>query len=504
MSTSSHPQAPRGARRRDEGTILPLVLIMAVVISAVIVATTGYVSTSLRYSQTVEARADRLAAADGGLRYAMERLTDSQYAKCLSNLGQNGTEVKMPVQINGADVTVTCYERDGGIARIKAWALILTGEGVPGSEWLLRSSGAGGSDNVKVLGGPVWVSRPDRTDLAATVNVEDGDIWYYESDCSVNTLDIGTGAPYDSAMLKFTPEYRGLICVDQPWNAVFSRPLTTDINWGALLGTVNPPPDTTTYPGCTIFRPGYYNNLNWLTSQLGQYNYFQAGDYLLHGFSSNDTLDIQQGVVTAGFAYGQDVPAHHYGDQQFIDNVPCEAAINADRAARLASADPRPGATFYMAGRANIDINNQGSLEILRRPHVDDGNLVSIQTINCSCSYNHTLNYNDNIVNTQSGGTSDIAIHGLLWAPRAMMTFGNVTNDAEGQLLGGAALARIDMQASASASGFVIRVETAPIAFTVKLIAEAVKDGQTTTMSAIVEVDDRLNSATNSVRVVEN
>jgi len=60
--------------RRDSGNILPLVLVMAVVSSAVVVALASYVTTGLRYSTVVEDRADRLAAADGGLRYGIEKL----------------------------------------------------------------------------------------------------------------------------------------------------------------------------------------------------------------------------------------------------------------------------------------------------------------------------------------------------------------------------------------------------------------------------------------------
>jgi Tfp pilus assembly protein PilX len=62
------------ANNGDDGAILPMVLVMSVVVSLVIVALAGYVSTNLRYGDVVEERADRLAAADGGLRFAVERL----------------------------------------------------------------------------------------------------------------------------------------------------------------------------------------------------------------------------------------------------------------------------------------------------------------------------------------------------------------------------------------------------------------------------------------------
>ena len=46
----------------------------AVVLSVLVVAITSYVTTGLKYGDIVEQRADRLAAADGGMRYAVERL----------------------------------------------------------------------------------------------------------------------------------------------------------------------------------------------------------------------------------------------------------------------------------------------------------------------------------------------------------------------------------------------------------------------------------------------
>jgi hypothetical protein len=215
----------------------------------------------------------------------------------------------------------------------------------------------------------------------------------------------------------------------------------------------------------------------------------KSGNYYFH----NVTVDISNAVVTAGWPDDQ-----RFGDDQFVPNFPCNNALNADKT----SAGATPGATFYMGGSAKIEIGNKGSLEILRRLQGDD--LVSIQvmesnTVNYSAS---TLGYNDNIVWTKSGNNSDLALHGLLWAPRAQLEFGNVTNAANGQLLGGAAVARIILQASASASAFIIRVETSPIAFELKVDATATKDGQSTTMRAVVQIDDHGTAAVNSLRVL--
>lgn len=466
--------SPPEPSRRDRGTILPMVLVMAVILSAVIAAVASYVASGLSYAGVVEDRADRLAAADGGLRYGLERLGDSQYAKCLSKLGDSGTSIDMPTQINGADVTVTCFERDGGLSRIKAWAIIVTGAytGPAGDNWVLKTQG--GTGDVKLLGGPVWVNDFDRLDVGSTMQVKDGDIWFYEPNCDSYSLSV-------PSLLSFEPAYRGPICVDRPWHEVFEAPSQPS---NAVLNSypLNPPADTSTHPGCTVLEPGKYTSM----PALGNNAYFKSGDYWFH----NVPLTVTNSTVTAGWA-----DFDQWGDEQFIENVPCEHAIDDDKASGSAS-----GATFYFGGSTRLWVDTQASFEILRRLQ-PDGNLVSIQAL--AGPHASNIGWSGSILGTKSGNTTDLAIHGLAWAPLSTMEFGNVTNSANGQLLGGGAFARILLQASASANAFVIRVETSPIAFDLKIVAEAVKNGQTTTMSAIVQVDDRLNSAVNSVRVVE-
>jgi hypothetical protein len=263
---------------------------------------------------------------------------------------------------------------------------------------------------------------------------------------------------------------------------VFTAPTVGAITPVTDLAHTNQPPVVDAH-GCTVFSPGRY------TAQptLGANTYFKAGNYYFEDF----TFVVKNSTLTAGWA-----DTDHYGDQQFIPNAPCAPAMSAD-----AAGGSTPGATFYLGGSARIEIDVHGSLEILRR--LQGNSLVSIQalrttTVNYKAS---TLGYNDDIVFTKSGSNTDLAIHGLLWAPRAQLTFGNVTNRANGQLLGGAAVSRIVLQASASASSFIIRVESSPIAYELRIDATATKNGQSTTMTAVVQVDDQGTTAVNSIRV---
>jgi Tfp pilus assembly protein PilX len=465
--TRHHP-----ARRAtdDDGSILPLVLVMSVVIAVIVAALATYVATSLRYGNVVEERADRLAAADGGLRYAIERLQNSAYAGCLSNLGNaanGGFTIDFPVTVNEATVDITCTKGSNGIGDIKAWAIIVTGEGVPNGQPMWSSQGGGGQ--TKLLGGPVWITDPGRSDLKSPVELEDGDIWYYRADCTSPSLTL-------ESTLTFTPEYRGTICVDEPWTAVYTAPAI-----GTVPMTPNPPPFVDG-SGCTVFSPGRYTS----APALGTNTYFNSGNY----YFENVTLDITNATVTAGWADQQ------WGDQQFVINAKCDSARGTDEGSGSTS-----GATFYLGGTSKFEIGNKGSIEILRRLQGDS--LVSIQVIETANDgmIPSTLTQNNNVVWTKSGNNSDLALHGLLWAPEAKLEFGNVTNSANGQLLGGAAVARIHLQASASASAFVIRVETSPVAFELRLDSTATLNGQSTTMTAVVQVDDQGTTAVNSLRV---
>lgn len=460
----------------DRGAVLPLVLVMAVVISLVIVTVASYITTSLTYGHVVEDRADRLAAADGGMRYAIERLQNSAYAGCLTNLGNGGYTIDFPVEVNGAQVEITCTKGSNSIHDIKAWAIIVTGEGVPPGQPIWSSQG--GAGKTKLLGGPVWITDPDRSDLQSPVEVEDGDIWYYRPDCDNPSLTLPSN-------LTFTPEYRGTICVPEPWHVVYRAPTI-----GSWPSVENPPPamDGT----CTVFSPGVYTS----PPALGPNTYFKAGDY----YFNNVLMNIENSIVTAGWPN-----FNKFGDQQFIENAPCDNARNTDRTTNE-SDNPGNlflgGATFYFGGSSRIEIGNKGKFEILRRLQGDS--LVSIQVIENAADGNvSTLGYSDNIVWTKSGNNSDLALHGLVWAPEAQLEFGNVTNAANGQILGGAAVSRIVLQSSASASAFIIRVESSPIEFELRIDATATKGGRSTTMTAVVQVDDQGTTAVNSLRVRE-
>ena len=89
----------------DRGSILPLVLVVSVVMALVVVAI-AYATSALKLGHTVEESGDRVAAAEGGLDWALDR-----YSKGLTTCGSgSGVETTdFQGDVNGLNATVTCH-----------------------------------------------------------------------------------------------------------------------------------------------------------------------------------------------------------------------------------------------------------------------------------------------------------------------------------------------------------------------------------------------------------
>lgn len=464
-------------QRRDEGMVLPLVFVGTILVSVITVGVASYVAADLRYSNVVEDRADRLAAADGGLRFGIEKLRNFQ-TLCTTGAGTGtGITQVFPPLINGASTKVTCRQVGTPISDVQGWGVVITGEGVPASEPLFLVNGAGQSDNVKTFSGPVYVADPSRLDFKALMKIKDGDLWYSAANCDAppSIPEIASGS------LTFDPAFfRGPQCVDMKWNeGLFDPP------------TVPSPPTSPLNPGftdvgsCRVFSPGKYTSLT-----LGTNNYFKAGAYYLE----NVTVKLQNKSLFAGFP-------GLAGDARKIENTACSAAQDADRASATAG---ESGATFYLGGTSRFDVENNAGLEIFRRL-VGETYLAVYALPSAGTGFiASSLNWSSWILETQSGSTNDVAIHGLVWAPKGAASLGNITQAANGQLLGGIVVALLDTQASASASAFLIGVESNPVDVRLLLTSTATLDGCSTVIKSVVQFrPDTGDLAVNSWRVSE-
>ena len=468
-------RAPDGRSTRDAGLILPMVFAGTVLVSVVTLGVASYVASDLRYSNVVETRADRLAAADGGLRFGIEKLRNFQ-TLCTTAAGRRGVTTVFPPLINGATTTVTCQAVGAPISDIQGWGVVVTAEGVPGSSPIFYTRGTGQSDNfVKTFSGPVYVADPNRLSLSALLTIKDGDLWYSSNDCSVEVAI----AEVDSGDLSFDPSFfRGPQCVPDPWTSIFDAP------------TVPEPPTSPVNPSystdgtCRVFSPGKYTSIS-----LGTNNYFQSGAY----YFENVDIELQGKNLTGGFPGDS-------GDAEKVGNTACAAAQSADRDAKYPS---EAGATFYLGGDSNFDIRNNASIEVFRR--LVGETYLSVYALPTSGSgyIASDLTYDDFVLETLSGSTNDVAMHGLVWAPRAGASLGNVVLAANGQLLGGIVVALLDTQA-ANATAFHIGVESNPVTTRLLLVSSATLNGCTTRARAVVQFrPDTGDLAVNSWRVVE-
>jgi len=433
---------------RDAGSVLPLVLVISVVLSVFVAGLATYVFTGLRYSSVVEERADRLAAADGGMRYAVERLKLGASRICATG----GGDTIDPPDTNGATVTVSCRQVGDGFDDINGWALILTGEEAPTSDPLISSLGATSVN--KLVGGPVYMSRLNFY-TEAPLQFRYSQLLYTAADCDAPP-SIPANVTFDSTSL-------GLACTPKPWsraanptNGLFSEP-----NVGPLPTNMNPDPSFV--GSCKVFEPGHYT----IAPTLGSNNYFKSGNYIFDGFK----LDIKNTKVTAGRASGDGSD----GSTQFIPNTPCNTARNADPGVGVTTS----GVTFYLQNDAGFVLSSNGTLEVMRRKQ--GKSYVGIHVLDDSYTYD------EDVIFQGPGSNKDMVMHGLVWAPQARITFDNVSNVANGQLLGGGVLSNVSLQSSASSVGFIIAVEPSDLTGKIQLDSVAEIDGNSTTIRSIVD-----------------
>jgi hypothetical protein len=463
-----------------------MVLVATVAFTMIVGSIAGLVMTGLRYGSVVEGRADRLAAADGGLRYGVERLRNME-GLCSTGAGDGGGYTTVfPPQINGADTKVTCRRVGNDLSDIQGWGAVITGANVPAGQPLFTLKGAGTSSvEVKNFRGPVYIADPTRLDFNAKLLIDDGDLWYTKADCETPAVipEIALG------LLEFDPSFlRGPACSTRDWSVLFREP-TRNVPTAQALAAPNAFDDTS-FPGCRVFFPGKYSGAIPLASD----NYFASGDYYFEDIE----FDLQHISAVFGFPSGS-------GDTQKVPAPDCQAPLLYDQT----TSGERGGATIWLGGSSHFELDTGGELEIFRRQQNEAYVSVFAVGLNGAGFIPSTYSYKsapsiDWILETRSGNNNDIAVHGLFWAPHAKLSLGNVTNAAVGQLIGGVVIGQLDAQASASATEFSIGIEPTPSETHFLLESTATKDGLSTTIRSVVQFrPDTRQLAINSWRVAD-
>ncbi len=465
------------ARRNDQGSILPLVLIVAVVLSLVVVALAKFVTTDLIYAGVTEDRAERQATATSAISYGVERIRLGQ-SECASSAGGFGPLTPGVLDRNGATTTLSCSRFASGLSDITGWAVIMTGNGVAADLLLVKGGG-----NKKVTG-PMFIT--DVTDVAfqgggTSLEQLDGDLWHNRSTCP------GPAVTLPSAYTFNPSNARGALCTTQIWSDKVAQPVipnlsTLPVNNGTIFTT-----DTTT-GSCRVFAPGRYTG----TASLGSGDvYFQSGNYY---FDNVGPITVKQQIVWFG---------NPGGDTPVIANPNCVGARNADP--NIGGV----GAIAYLGGNSKINMDTQGSMELFGK--LVGEYEVSLQQLESTSGYTTstaTAASGTDLVLAGPGSTIDLVFRGMVYAPNGRFNFDNSSNSATQQLLGGAVVSQMWIQASASATGFRISVATTPAETNIVLTATSSTTRGSTSVQAIVEYrrdepDPTKRVAVNSLRVLD-
>ena len=431
-------RTPRATR--DEGSILPLVLAVTVVLSLIVIGIATYTSAGLRYGQVSEARAGRLASAQGAMDDALEQLS-LRSSLCATAAGGAGIDVPFPETVNGTDVVVSCRIIGGALPPADGWAIVITEEGAPATGNTFEFS-LGGKPEIN---GPVFLNSPSRSKFSQPTTIVEGDIWYPDDGCAEsNPADTGVQFARSSVTLNnlgFDPSTRGIYCVNRTWDELFGTNLTVApevATYEAAPGGWNP--NYSVVGSCRVFEPGYYTSL-----PLGNSNYFKSGIYV---FDNLGAVTLKGQTMTMGNITRQEFPA--------IDNTACDSV-------RLDASDDALGATLYTKGNTRFISQANSGIEISGRQQGTA--FVAVHTLDSSLGYSTPLFTADN------GAKKEVAVQALLWAPYNSLQFDTIPSQKAAVLRGGAVVAGFTGGVSAAAVGFVIEVPTS--AASTKLLLES-------------------------------
>jgi Tfp pilus assembly protein PilX len=473
MITHNHQPA-----QSDEGAVLPLVLVISLVLGIVVAALATYATTTLRYGQTVERSADRLAAANAGMENVLEEIRKGSSVCTQTALasGAGGYTYQIADTVNGMSPEINCEVTGGDVTAVDAFAVIMTGEGQTGP--LLRITNGGNSPQAqKVFDGPVYMATTpiDGTSLgfSATLTIDSGDLWY--------TTDVGQpSSPVCPAPTVSLPgqltigDGYNLKCIAEPWNVAFAgrRPPEPTIDSTSFPARSHTAPASTDALGCDVWLPGTYTSPPVLSNQ--SYNYFVSGDYYFENFG---TWTTNNAFVLFGYPGAAGPSIDGFKSQDTFANNPCRDQWTFDT--------DQAGASIFLGGNSAIQIDQNSTFEVsgkARGPY--NLGIHALETAGTPS----TITGDGRIVSTGSGSNKQLSIQGFVWAPYAGFEFDLISNDAVGALTGGAVVAELSAGASANANNFLISVDTQPATANFAITSTAVDSrGGTTTVRSIIE-----------------
>ena len=348
----------RGTQRKnDEGAVLILVLAFLSAVGVVVLALLTQVEVGVKSTSVISDFGKKVYSADSGLDVALEAIqTDATL--CPETSTTHSVITSGLVVDAGIDpVTVTCKTTSGSAGGFGGYSVVTT-DATSATSLATQSSGS------KKVRGSVFVAG--RSDLNKLVEVSNGNFVQATAPCPAAGTEVVVATPYR------------LICQPRPTP-------TASVVAPAVPAAVNPAPDTTTVPGCSIFSPGRYTNKPVLSTNR---NYFRSGVYY---FDFAGPWNIDKTSVVGGTA----------GSETTNLDAPClpEGSPNGD------------GVTWVFRGTATLTVSNSARVELFsRRPLTPDGTpkvSILVQGTRVGASID------------QVTGDAKVVLHGLLHSPQA-------------------------------------------------------------------------------------
>lgn len=340
----------------DEGAILVITLAFLAFFGLVALALLDESGAGLKNSGVVSAFGKKVYNADSAIDLAIQAVRTD--ATLCPDIAAGTTTISSALAINATSqpVTVTCKTIDDGASGgWRGYSIITTSSDV---------------DSLQTQSGP------DKTVTGAIYNA--GGITGAKDVLVTGANYYQATAPCDvRAKASPTPPF-GTICPA-------AKPVL-DAQLPAMPLISNPPADTTSQPGCTIFSPGKYTS----PPDLSKLNYFKSGVYYFD-FPSGVGWAISKTTVVGG------IP----GPDSSNLALPCYPETSPNGS----------GVEFVLQGSSTISIGNQAKVELYsRRPATPDGTSGISLFVQGSRSVP---------VLQQTNGNPQVVIHGSVYSPDA-------------------------------------------------------------------------------------
>lgn len=389
--TSSHRAAPIGrmARRRrpaslpdrDQGAVLPLVLVMILIGAMIVVPILAYTSSVLSANRVEAERARNVEAAKGAIRTALD-----DPGLLFTGCPANASDLLLYGAVESVSVGIACDPLDElsaeevfGLTVPIGAAKLQVGPGAPGFDpWV--NGDYGESVDYETVSGQVV---PDY--------IEDANKWWTDYDFQGTVIDPTVPVSPQEIWVPSLPTYSNVERDPTP----LPMPAAFD---------------------CSVFLPGHYPNGLDITSG-GNY-YFASGVYYFE-----DEVAIRGG---ANVVVGQGLADFGLGND-CADDIQVGANVTVPPGTVYAIDGNTGGATWIFGDAGRLTIDDTGGAPNVRfnqrYAEAERGGWINIMSVNGDWSYNADTTDDDEFEDV----SGDHSVTNVNWVPRSTVRSGDNT-----------------------------------------------------------------------------